>query len=56
MHVENALQTTRGDLAVIRAPNDREFFSDQLLDQVTGLYDVRPRIEFAEVVEFVDNS
>lgn len=34
----------------------REFFSDQLLDQVTGLYGVRPRIEFAEVVEFVDNA
>jgi hypothetical protein len=34
----------------------REFFSDQLLDRVTGLYGVRPRIEFAEVVEFVDNS
>ena len=34
----------------------RDFFSDQLLDQVTGLYGVRPRVEFAEVVEFVDNS
>jgi len=34
----------------------REFFSDQLLDQVTGLYGVRPRIEFAEVVESVDNT
>ena len=34
----------------------REFFSDQLLDQVTGLYGVRPRIEFAEVLELVDNT
>ena len=34
----------------------REFFSDQLLDQVTDLYGPRPRIEFAEVVEFVDNT
>ncbi|HUI49677.1 MAG TPA: hypothetical protein VL119_13350 [Acidimicrobiia bacterium] len=34
----------------------REFFSDQLLERVTGLYGVRPSIEFAEVVEFVDNS
>ena len=37
-------------------PAAREFFSDQLLDRVTGLYGVRPTIEFAEVVEFVDNS
>jgi Putative mono-oxygenase ydhR len=34
----------------------REFFSEQLLERVTGLYGVRPNIEFAEVVEFVDNS
>ena len=34
----------------------REFFSDELLERVTGLYGVRPNIEFAEVVEFVDNS
>jgi hypothetical protein len=34
----------------------RQFFSDQLLDRVTDLYGVRPEIEFAEVVELVDNS
>ena len=34
----------------------RQFFSDQLLDRVTGLYGVRPQIEFAEVLELVDNS
>jgi heme-degrading monooxygenase HmoA len=34
----------------------REFFSDQLLERVTELYGIRPNIEFAEVVEFVDNS
>jgi heme-degrading monooxygenase HmoA len=34
----------------------REFFSDQVLERVTGLYGVRPRVEFAEIVEFVDNS
>jgi len=34
----------------------RQFFSDQLLEQVTGLYGVRPRIEFAEIIESVDNS
>lgn len=34
----------------------RRFFSDELLERVTGLYGVRPQIEFAEVVESVDNS
>jgi heme-degrading monooxygenase HmoA len=34
----------------------REFFSEQLLERVTGLYGVRPNIEFAEVIDFVDNS
>ena len=34
----------------------REFFSDQLVDRVTGLYGVRPRVEFAEIVGYVDNS
>jgi hypothetical protein len=34
----------------------RKFFSDQLLERVTGLYGVRPRVEFAEIVELVDNS
>ena len=34
----------------------RQFFSDQLLERVTGLYGVRPRVEFAEIIELVDNS
>jgi len=34
----------------------RAFFSDQLLERVTDLYGVRPQIEFAEVLELVDNS
>jgi hypothetical protein len=34
----------------------RQFFSDQLLERVTDLYGVRPQIEFAEVVELVDNA
>ena len=34
----------------------RQFFSDELLERVTGLYGVRPRIEFAESIELVDNS
>jgi heme-degrading monooxygenase HmoA len=34
----------------------REFFSDELVERVTGLYGVRPRVEFAEIVEVVDNS
>jgi hypothetical protein len=34
----------------------RRFFSDELLERVTGLYGVRPRIEFADVAELVDNA
>ena len=34
----------------------RKFFSDQPLERVTDLYGVRPHIEFAEIVEAVDNS
>ena len=34
----------------------RKFFSEQLVERVTGLYGVPPRIEFADVVELVDNA
>ena len=34
----------------------RQFFSDQLVERVTGLYGVRPRVEFAEIIELVDNA
>ena len=34
----------------------REFFSDQLVDRVTGLYGVRPQVDFVEIIELVDNS
>jgi DNA-binding transcriptional regulator YbjK len=34
----------------------RQFFSDELLERVTGLYGVRPVVEFAEIIELVDNS
>ncbi len=34
----------------------RQFFSPQLVERVTGLYGVRPQIDFAEVLEMVDNS
>jgi hypothetical protein len=34
----------------------RRFFSEELLTRVTGLYGVRPQVEFAEIVELVDNS
>ena len=33
----------------------RQFFTDQLVETVTGLYGVRPEIEFAEIIESVDN-
>jgi len=34
----------------------RGFFTDELVDRVTGLYGVRPAVSFAEVAEFVDNA
>jgi hypothetical protein len=34
----------------------RQFFSDQLVERVAGLYGVRPHIEFGEIIELVDNS
>ena len=34
----------------------RQFFSDELLERVTNLYGVRPQVEFAEIIELVDNS
>jgi hypothetical protein len=32
------------------------FFSDELTERVTGLYGVRPRIEFVEIAALVDNA
>jgi hypothetical protein len=32
------------------------FFTDELTERVTGLYGVRPRIEFVEIAALVDNS
>jgi hypothetical protein len=34
----------------------RRFFSDELLERVTGLYGVRPTVRFVEVAEVVDNT
>jgi heme-degrading monooxygenase HmoA len=34
----------------------RGFFSDELVERVTGLYGVRPTVTFVEVAEFVDNA
>jgi hypothetical protein len=34
----------------------REFFSDALVERVTGLYGVRPTLEFVDIVGVVDNS
>jgi hypothetical protein len=34
----------------------RSFFSDELTERVTGLYGVRPQIEFVEIAALVDNS
>jgi hypothetical protein len=32
------------------------FFTDELTERVTGLYGVRPRIEFVEIATLVDNA
>lgn len=32
------------------------FFTDELREQVTGLYGAAPSIEFVEIAEIVDNS
>lgn len=34
----------------------RSFFTEELVGKVTGVYGVRPTIEFLDVVGFVDNS
>src|SRR5215813_9239269 len=34
----------------------RAFYSDALLERVTGLYGVRPSVEFAEIATLVENS
>ena len=34
----------------------KAFFSDQMLERVTGLYGVRPTVEFVQVAAFVDNA
>jgi hypothetical protein len=34
----------------------REFFTDELLDQVAGLYGVRPTIEFVQIATLVENG
>jgi heme-degrading monooxygenase HmoA len=33
----------------------KAFFTEQLLGQVTGLYGVRPTVEFVQIAAFVDN-
>ena len=33
----------------------RAFFTDQLLERVTGLYGVRPSVEFAQIATLVEN-
>jgi hypothetical protein len=34
----------------------RGFFSDELIQTVTGLYGVQPRVSFVEVAELVENT
>ena len=34
----------------------KAFFSDALLERVTGLYGVRPSVEFAQIATLVENA
>ena len=34
----------------------KAFFTDALLERVTGLYGVRPSIEFVQIAELVENA
>ena len=34
----------------------KTFFTDQLLERVTGLYGVRPTVEFVQVATLVENT
>lgn len=34
----------------------KAFFTDDLIERVTGLYGVRPKVEFVEIAELVENS
>jgi len=34
----------------------KAFFNDQLLERVTGLYGVRPTVEFVQIATLVENS
>jgi heme-degrading monooxygenase HmoA len=34
----------------------KAFFTDQLLEQVAGLYGVRPAVEFVQIVTLVENT
>ncbi|WP_326650574.1 MULTISPECIES: hypothetical protein [unclassified Streptomyces] len=34
----------------------RAFFTEELVDKVTGIYGVPPKIEYLDIVGFVDNS
>ncbi len=34
----------------------RAFFSEEMIHRVTGLYGVRPIVEFAEIAEVVENT
>ena len=34
----------------------RAFFTEEIVDMVTGIYGVPPKIEYLDILEFVDNS
>jgi heme-degrading monooxygenase HmoA len=34
----------------------RAFFNEQLIERITGLYGVRPTVDFVQIAAFVDNA
>ena len=34
----------------------RAFFTEEIIDKVTGIYGAPPKIEYLDIVGFVDNS
>jgi hypothetical protein len=51
------LTAAAGTAALCRLePGDGGFFSDQLVEHVTGLYGVRPTVTHLEFAELIDNE
>jgi hypothetical protein len=57
------MQITIDQIAIVLGPRWRDYedtaralFSDKLLERVTGLYGVRPTVEFVQIATLVENA